>query len=61
MARNYLSIQGTSVPSERAFSIAAHTITKIRSNLATNSVHAVMYLKSWMTKVRDDYYDYDKL
>ncbi|CAG8676461.1 1481_t:CDS:1, partial [Scutellospora calospora] len=37
IARNYLSIQGTSVPNEYAFSIAAHTVTKIRSNLAPNS------------------------
>ncbi|CAG8709011.1 14385_t:CDS:1, partial [Ambispora leptoticha] len=61
MAKNYLSIQRTSVPSEHAFSIAAHTIMKIRSNLAPGSVRAVMCLKSWMTKVRDDYYDYDEL
>ncbi|RIB29071.1 hypothetical protein C2G38_2156278 [Gigaspora rosea] len=54
MARNY-------VPSEHVFSIAAHTITIIRSNLAPDSAQAVMCLKSWITKVRDDYYDYDKL
>ncbi|CAG8561391.1 7751_t:CDS:2, partial [Scutellospora calospora] len=61
MARDYLSIQGTSVQSERAFSIAAHTITKIRSNFSSNLARAVLCLKSWITKVHDDYYDYDKL
>ncbi|CAG8702015.1 17980_t:CDS:1, partial [Racocetra persica] len=50
MAKYYLSVQETSVPSKRAFLIAAHTITKIRSNLASDSVHTVICLMSWITK-----------
>ncbi|KAF0534185.1 zinc finger bed domain-containing protein 1-like [Gigaspora margarita] len=53
MASCYLSIQGSSIPSEQAFLIAANVITKIRCNLKPESAHAVMRLKSWIPKIRD--------
>ncbi|CAG8802063.1 28759_t:CDS:1, partial [Dentiscutata erythropus] len=40
MASYYLSIQGSSVPSEQAFSMAAYVITKIRCNLKPESARA---------------------
>ncbi|CAG8527879.1 3130_t:CDS:2 [Racocetra persica] len=46
MALCYLSIQGSSMLSKQAFSIAANTITKIRCNLKPDTAHAVMCLKS---------------
>ncbi|CAJ0826172.1 8886_t:CDS:2 [Entrophospora sp. SA101] len=49
----YLSIQGSSVPSEQAFSMASNTITKIRCNLKPETTRAVMCLKSWIQQVRD--------
>src|ERR1043165_9731120 len=48
MARNYLAIQGTSVPSEQAFSVASHTITKVRNRLNPETARASLCLKSWM-------------
>jgi len=53
IASCYLSIQGSSVPSEQAFSMAANTITKIRCNLKPDTARAVMCLKSWIQQVRD--------
>jgi len=55
MTSYYLSIQGSSVPSEQAFSVVANTITKIRCNLKSDTAHAVMCLKSWIQQVRDKY------
>ena len=48
MACNYLAIQGTSVPCEQAFSVASHTLTKIRNRLNPETARASLYLKSWM-------------
>ncbi|CAG8818058.1 23376_t:CDS:2, partial [Dentiscutata erythropus] len=48
MAHNYLAIQGTSVPCEEAFSVAARTITKVRSCLLPETAQALLCLKSWM-------------
>ena len=59
MAKNYLSAQGTSVPSEQAFSLAAHTVTNLRNNLMPDVVHASLCLKSWKMKVHDAYFDYE--
>jgi hypothetical protein len=55
MALCYLSIQGSSIPSEQAFSIATNTITKIRCNLKPDTARATMRLKSWIQKIRDNY------
>ena len=48
MARDYLSIQATSVPSEQAFSIAKNTINPIRNRLDSEKVRAMLCLKSWI-------------
>ncbi|CAG8592189.1 20280_t:CDS:1, partial [Racocetra persica] len=53
MALCYLSVQGSSVLSEQAFSMAANTITKICCNLKPDTARAVMCLKSWIQQVRD--------
>ncbi|KAF0467601.1 zinc finger bed domain-containing protein ricesleeper 2-like [Gigaspora margarita] len=53
MALCYLSIQGSSILSEQAFSMAANVITKIHCNLKPESARAVMHLKSWIPKIRD--------
>ncbi|CAG8572552.1 3359_t:CDS:2, partial [Dentiscutata heterogama] len=42
----YLSVQGSSMPSEQAFSMVANTITKICCNLKPDTAHVVMCLKS---------------
>ena len=48
MARDYLSIQATSVPSEQAFSIAKNTINPTRNRLDPEKVRAMLCLKSWI-------------
>ena len=48
MACNYLAIQGTSIPCEQAFSVASHTLTKIRNRLNPETARASLCLKSWM-------------
>jgi len=48
IAQEYLAIQGTSVPCEQAFSMAAHTISKIRNRLHPSMAHATLCLKSWI-------------
>ena len=47
MARDYLSIQATSVPSEEAFSLAKNTISLIRNRLDPKKAKALLCLKSW--------------
>jgi hAT family protein len=47
MARNYLSIPSTSVPSEQSFSIAKNLITNNRNRLVGKTVRISMCLKSW--------------
>jgi hypothetical protein len=46
MARDYLAIQGSSVPSERAFSSGGRTGTLDRNQLDTKSFEATQILKS---------------
>ncbi|CAG8641618.1 6009_t:CDS:2 [Scutellospora calospora] len=46
MASCYLSIQGSSVPSEQIFSMATNTITKIRYNLKPDTERSAICLKS---------------
>lgn len=48
MARDYLTIQATSVASEHAFSIAGNTITKTRNRLLAETARACLCAKSWM-------------
>lgn len=44
LAKAYLSIPGTSVPSERAFSVAGMTLTKLRSNLDPDTLDEIIFL-----------------
>ena len=46
MARDYLAIQGSSVPSERAFSSGALTGTSLRNRLTPEIFEALQILKS---------------
>lgn len=50
MARDYLTIQATSVASESAFSIAGNAITKTRNRLLPETTRACLCVKSWMDK-----------
>ncbi len=49
MARDFLTIQATSVASEQAFSIAGHTITKTRNCLLSEIARAYLCMKSWIS------------
>lgn len=48
IARDFLSIQATSVASEQAFSVAGNTITKTRNRLLPETARACLCTKSWM-------------
>jgi hypothetical protein len=45
LAADYLSVMGSSVPSERAFSAAGIVITKRRNRLGADIVEALQFLK----------------
>ena len=47
MARDYLAIPATSVPSEESFSLGKNLITDKRNRLAGKMVRIYMCLKSW--------------
>jgi hypothetical protein len=49
MARDFLTIQATSVASEQAFSVAGNTITKTRNRLLPETVRACLCMKSWLS------------
>lgn len=49
MARDYLTIQATSVASEQAFSVAGNTITKTRNRLFPETARASLCVKSWLS------------
>ncbi|GET03141.1 zinc finger BED domain-containing protein RICESLEEPER 2-like [Rhizophagus clarus] len=49
MARDFLTIQATSVASEQVFSIAGHTITKTQNKLLPETARALLYMKSWIS------------
>lgn len=48
MARDFLSIQATSVPAERLFSRPTLTVTKERSRLTGESARFLLCLNSWL-------------
>uniref|UniRef100_U9U654 HAT C-terminal dimerisation domain-containing protein n=1 Tax=Rhizophagus irregularis (strain DAOM 181602 / DAOM 197198 / MUCL 43194) TaxID=747089 RepID=U9U654_RHIID len=48
MARDYLVIAAISIPVEQIFSGKTDLIIAKRSNLKKNTIHAYMYLKSWL-------------
>jgi hypothetical protein len=50
MARDYLSIQATSVACEQAFSVASNTITRTRNRLHSETSRALLCSKSWLEK-----------
>ena len=50
MARDYLTVQATSVASEQAFSIAGNAITKDQNRLLPETARACLCVKSWMDK-----------
>ena len=55
MARDYLTIQATSVASEQAFSIAGQAITARRNRLDPETARASLCLRSW---IRNNLYSY---
>jgi hypothetical protein len=48
IARDFLSVQATSVASEQAFSIAGQVISPQRNRLDPQTARAILCLKSWM-------------
>jgi hypothetical protein len=48
IAKDFLIIQSTSVPSEQAFSIASNTITQTRNRLDPETAREILCLKSWI-------------
>ena len=50
IAKDYLAIQATSVPSERAFSISGLTISKTRNRLDPETARAIICMKNWIEK-----------
>jgi hypothetical protein len=66
VARDYLAIPGSSVPSERVFSRAGDLITKKRNRLATHTANIIMCLRYWLhmpevTKEEKEEYNRRKL
>ena len=48
MAQDYLSIPSTSAPVERLFSQSGNVITSERNRLSSDTIRAIMCLKSWL-------------
>lgn len=54
IARDYQSIQATSVPCEQTFSVARHTISLVRTSIDAENARASLCLKSWYTHLNID-------
>lgn len=54
MARKFLCIMGTSVPSERVFSIAGLTVTKTRSTLEPESLDQIIFMNKALKRKYED-------
>jgi len=52
IAKDYLTIQATSVLSERAFSISGLTISKTRNRLDPEMARAIICMKNWISGKR---------
>ncbi|GET52281.1 zinc finger BED domain-containing protein 1-like [Rhizophagus irregularis DAOM 181602=DAOM 197198] len=50
IAKDYLTIQATSVPLERAFSISGLTISKTRNRLDPETARAIICMKNWISE-----------
>ena len=48
MARDYLAIPATSVPSEQVFSVAGQILTKRRSAMTECMMNTLMCTKNWL-------------
>ena len=48
MARDYLSVQASSVPCEQLFSLAGNIVNKKRNRLSKSTTRACLCLRSWM-------------
>ena len=48
MARDFLAIPATSVPSEQVFSLAGQILTKRRSSLSEGMMNSLMCTRSWL-------------
>jgi hypothetical protein len=53
MARDYLTIQATSVASEQMFSVAGNAVTKTRNRLLPETTRACLCVKSWGSEFND--------
>ena len=51
MARDYLAVQATSVPSKQLFSKAGDVVTKKRASLSPSTIQATLCLQSWARMV----------
>lgn len=49
LARDFLAIPASTVPSESTFSIAKHTINAVRNRIEGETARASLCLKSWIT------------
>ena len=55
MAKDFLSIQASSVASERSFSTSGLTIKQQRESLKHETVRRYMCLRSWMMQLRTEF------